>query len=77
MTTELVKILEVAKAHYDCSMRYFDYFSDENDQELKEIYWSRCQEESGKADGLLKAYEIITGKKLYQHQIQDNLLVLA
>ena len=76
MTNE-IKILEAAQKHYEYSMNLFRQYNNENDLEMKQILWAACEEESGKADGLLYAYEIITGTKLYQHDIMDELLAIA
>lgn len=76
MTNETL-ILETAYVHYETSGKFFEAYQNENDPEFKSTLWALCEEASGKADGLLEAYEILTGKKVYQHQIKETLLTLA
>lgn len=73
MTIELVKILEAAQDAYDHSMRYFHMWEEETDDEMKNIYWARCQEYDGECAGLKKAYEIMTGKHIQDYEIKKEL----
>lgn len=77
MTIELVKILEEAQMNFENGMRSFEASENEIDEELHEIYWAICREYDGKVWGLLKAYEILTGEKIYPHQIKSTLYALA
>ena len=80
MTNELKNILEAAQTWYEASMRDFSNMQKaeaEHDEYMSNVYWAICQEYSGKADGLLLAYEIITGRSIYQHQIKDELQQIA
>lgn len=61
MTTQLVKILEKALALMEKSDRWFDYYDESND----ENDWEMCVKYSKQAQGLLDAYEILTGKKIH------------
>lgn len=69
MTNELVKILEAAKEHHKCALVWFRQYQDTNDQD----YWICTQEEDYAARGLLQAYEIMTGRKVYSHAIDEEL----
>ena len=69
MTIELVKILEAAQKHYENSNRWFKLYQQEND----EIYWNACAEEEHTARGLLEAYGILTGNKIYTNEIENEL----
>ena len=76
MTNELQNILESALTWYEASMREFTFMQKaeaENDKYMTNVYWATCQEYSGKSDGLLLAYAIITGRTLYPWQIKDEL----
>ena len=80
MTNELKNILESAQTWYVASMREFSNMQKaekEKDEYMSNVYWAICQEYSGKADGLLLAYAIITGRSLYQWQIEDELKLIA
>lgn len=61
MTNELVKILEAAKEYKRRSMRWFGLYEESN----CESDWQMCKELEMKCYGLLEAYEILTGKKVY------------
>lgn len=69
MTTEIVKILEAAKEYERHSNIWFDIYEESND----EMDWQICKELSNKADAMLEAYEILTGKKIYRYQIESEL----
>lgn len=73
MSIELVKILEAAQDAYDRSMRYFAYMEDENDPEMKNIYWARCQEYDGMCAAYKHSYEILTGKHIQDYEIKKEL----
>lgn len=60
MTTELVKILEKALELMEESDCWFDYYDESNDEDD----WNMCVKYSKRAQGLLDAYEILTGKKI-------------
>lgn len=60
MTTQLVKILEKALKAMEKSDRWFDYYDESND----ENDWDMCVKYRKYAQGLLDAYEILTGKKV-------------
>lgn len=72
MTIELVKILEAAKEYKRRSMLWFEMYQESND----DLDWQECKELSAKCDAMLEAYAIITGRKVYQHDI-DNELALC
>ncbi len=81
--TELVKILEVAQEHYQASNANFDMMikcENENDKEMAQIFWAATEKHTGRCRGLLDAYAILTGTKLYEWDIMnelENLLVTA
>ena len=72
MTIELVNILEAAKEYKRRSMIWFDLYEESND----ELDWQTCKELSAKSDTMLEAYAILTGRKIYQVDI-DNELALC
>lgn len=69
MTIELVKILEAAKEYERRSNIWFDIYEESND----EFDWQMCKELLNKADAMLEAYEILTGKKIYRYAIDEEL----
>ena len=69
MTIELVKILEAAKEYKCRSMIWFDLYEESND----DLDWQMCKELSAKSDTMLEAYRILTGHKIYQHDIEEEL----
>ena len=74
MTAKLIEILEEAKACHTRAMRYFKYYSTENDDaEMKQIYWTRSEEYRGKCEGLLTAYEIITNRCVIDYNISNEI----
>ena len=70
MTIELAKILEAAKEYKRRSMVWFDIYQESND----EFAWKACKEFSDKCNTMLEAYEILTGRKVYQHEIDNELV---
>ena len=72
-----IRILEAAQMYYEESMFLFKQYQESQGTDLEEILWAACEEKSGKADGLLFAYEILTGIKLYQHQIKEHIMQVA
>lgn len=78
--TKTTEILENAYIHYQASMRAFDDMTNcenEGDKEMAHIFCATCEEQSGYARGLLKAYEILTGKSLYEWEIKNELEQIA
>lgn len=71
MTIELVKILEAAKEYERRSDVWFDMYEESND----EMDWQMCKELLNKADAMLEAYEILTGKKIYRFEIENELAI--
>ena len=71
MTIELVKILEAAKEYERRSNVWFDMYEESND----EMDWQMCKELLNKANAMLEAYEILTGKKIYRFQIENELTI--
>lgn len=69
MTIELVKILEAAQKYDALSMRWFEIYTDSKD----ELDWNTCKEYDMRTEGLLEAYEILTGKRIRPFQIEDEL----
>ena len=72
MTIELVKILEAAKKYKRRSMFWFNLYEESND----ELDWQMCKELDMKCDGMLEAYEILTGKKVYSIDIDKELTLM-
>lgn len=73
MTIELVKILEAAKEYHRRAMVWFDMYTDSND----EFDWATCKELSNKCQGLLESYEIMTGRKIHEFEIDEELMTVA
>lgn len=73
LNEKLVEILEEAQIAYKRELRYFDEYANETDDEMKQIYWTRSQEFSSECEGLLTAYEIITGRAVLEHNIDWEL----
>lgn len=71
MTIELVTILERALAELEDSDMWFDMYTTSN----MEMDWQLSKEHHMKCQGLLEAYEILTGKKIHplQHEIKEKL----
>lgn len=70
MTNELVKILATAKEYMRRSMIWFELYQNSKD----EIDWQTCKELTTQCDTMLEAYEIITGRKVYRHDIDKELV---
>lgn len=77
MTIELVKILEAALNYHATSLETYKAYQNEEDAELKENLWGMCELYTGKCEGLLMAYEILTGRIIYSIEIKDELLAMA
>ena len=73
MTIELVKILEAANEHYNRSNVWFKMYQEDGN----DIYWNACMKEEHAARGLLEAYEIMTGRKIYTSEIEVELMAVA
>lgn len=69
MTIELVKILEAAKEYNRRSMVWFRMFEESQD----EFDWKTCMELTNKCDTMLEAYEILTGRKIFRNEIEEEL----
>lgn len=69
MTIELVKILEAAKEYVRRSMIWFEMYQESKD----EIDWQTCKELTIQSDTMLEAYKILTGRKIYRHDIDIEL----
>lgn len=69
MTIELVKILEAAKEYKRRSMIWFNLYEETND----DLDWQMCKELSNKCDTMLEAYAILTGRKVYSYEIENEL----
>lgn len=62
---QLIQILTSAFEYETKSLCYFDYMNDaeaNGNTELENHYWMQCQNYDGRAQGLLDAYEILTGR---------------
>lgn len=70
---ELVYILEAAKEHKELFLMWYELHEESNDSSDKEMY----MHEYGIIDGLLKAYEIISGKRIFDFEIEDELAAIA
>ena len=70
---ELVYILEAAQEHKELADMWFDLYSKSNDR----TDWEMVMNEQGMCDGLLKAYEIVSGKKIFGFEIKDELAAIA
>lgn len=74
--TKLLEILAEARHNYRKSMDYFEQFKAEENVEMKQVYWARSEEYDGKCEGLLTAYEIITGRCVLSHLIGEEIKYL-
>lgn len=73
MTIELVKILEAANKYAKLSIKWFETYEESNEP----YDWDMSTEMAAKAEGLLAAYEIFTGRKIYKHEINEELAAMA
>lgn len=64
-----VKILETAKEYHQRALRWFRLYEESHE----ELDWQMVSEMNAKADGLLEAYAILTGRKVYSHEISEEL----
>lgn len=69
MTIELVKILEAAQYHYDKETKWFNAYEETED----ETWLQLSNEQRMITQGLLEAYNILTGKKIYVYDIKAEL----
>ena len=69
MTIELVKILEAANYHNTKANRFFDAYNETEDSTWYEL----SKDQTMMTKGLLEAYEILTGKKVYLSEIEKEL----
>lgn len=63
------EILKKALENAEASMRYFDYYNNENNEEIKCAYWASCMEYDGKAAAYLDCYGMLTGRKVINVQM--------
>lgn len=80
MSIELVKILEEAQRHYKAEMfnwKEAQKADEENDLEGYNLFWAASQYEGGIVKGLLYAYELATGRHVFEWQIKNELYALA
>lgn len=64
-----VKILETAKEYDQRAMCWFRAYEESHE----ELDWQMVSEMRAKADGLLEAYAILTGRRIYLHQLDEEL----
>lgn len=69
MTIELVKILEAAQSYKESGDRWFELYTNS----LDKIDYQTSLEYDAKCRGMLEAYEILTGKKIYIYEIDKEL----
>lgn len=69
MTIELVKILEAANSYHIKGNFWFDYYMTSQSEYDKQAW----QEYNAKCHAMLEAYEILTGKKIYECEIENEL----
>ena len=72
MTSELVKILEAALAEFQESNEWFEEYKKTDNK----LFWNESKDHDSKCRGLLKAYQIITGKNVYAFDILNELETL-
>lgn len=82
MTNEAIEILKAARDAHKRSIADFRMYqlaseSTDFDNEMISAFNSSWREADGMCDGLLKAYGILTGRKIYAHQIKEELERLA
>lgn len=73
MNAKLMEILKEALYEYRKNLEYFEAFKEAEDAEIRQIYWSRSEEHDGKCEGLLTAYEILTGRAVLSHLIREEI----
>ena len=74
--SELIQILKEAQEHYEFEMLDFKFSQEaenKGDSIIQNLHWASSQYESGKVFGLLKAYEIMTGRKIFGWQIKKEI----
>lgn len=70
---ELVYILEAAQEHKEMADNWFELYINSDEQSD----WEMVMYEQGKCLGLLRAYEIVSGKKIISSQIGVELAAIA
>lgn len=88
MTTwnqQLIEILTSAFEYETKSLCFFEYSKGaetKGDTKLENHYWVQCQNYDGRAQGLLDAYEVLTGRKIFcipsriREEIETNILTI-
>ena len=66
---EEVKILELAQKACDEGLKWFERYQDKKD----EYYYQIAVEKHAYAEGLLKAYAILTGRQVSLYEIDKEL----
>lgn len=68
-------ILKKALAANEHSLRYFEKYDAETDEEMKQIYWARSQKFDGKAEAYTDCYNILTYSKLLciNHELKNEM----
>ncbi len=70
------EILESANEIHKGAMNLFRCYQnseEKGDMEMAANYWAASERKSGKCDGLLLAYKMLTGKKIYACEIKEEL----
>lgn len=70
---ELVYILEAAKERNNWKMYWWKRYQNTKDDSDYQMF----RQEHGRVEGLLKAYEIVSGKKISGFEIKDELAAIA
>ena len=70
---ELVYILEAAKDHYELANMWWGTFQKTNDSSD----YAMWRDEFGCCQGLLEAYEIVSGRKVFGFTINEELAAIA
>lgn len=70
---ELVYILEAAKEHYELANIWWKTFQKTNDKSD----YAMWRDEFSYTQGLLEAYKIVSGRKVFGFTIDEELAVIA
>ena len=73
-----IQLLKEAQKYYKNSMIDFTLYQEaeeNNDEKTMHLHWTACEHASGVVKGLLKAYEMTTGRKIYEFEIKEELML--
>ena len=82
MTNEAIEILKAARKKHVHSLTEFGMWQRESespdcDSEMLASFEAAWRDSDSTCRGLLKAYSILTGRKIYPHQIKEELTAIS